>query len=248
MYGLPKQKPKTWQETLKVIIELNPDRLAVFGYAHVPWMRPHQKEIDESDLPDTDQRLELFKLAYGRLLDAGYVHIGMDHFARENDELALALEQGRLSRNFQGYTVRHASELIGLGATAISDIGHTFAQNQVQLAPYKEAIARKGMATFRGLVTSEEDRLRRYVITELMCNLTLDIKRTERQFGISFSSHFASELERLIPLVDDGLVARENDCISVTPKGRLFVRHVGLAFDSYSTKPRKDGPRFSKTV
>jgi oxygen-independent coproporphyrinogen-3 oxidase len=250
MYGLPKQRPDTWEETLRRVIDIRPDRLAVFGYAHVPWMRPHQKEIDERDLPDTHLRLALFRIAHDRLLDAGYVYIGMDHFALPDDALVKALETGVLSRNFQGYTVKQAARLIGFGATAISDLQTAFAQNRPATDDYLSKVNESGLATYRGMHTSAEDRLRRYVITELMCNLRIDFEQTEREFGIDFAEHFAKEQLELNRLQDDGIVRLTDGSIEVTAAGRLFVRHVGKVFDAYikNKNKSKSTPRFSRTV
>jgi oxygen-independent coproporphyrinogen-3 oxidase len=248
MYGLPKQRPDTWNETLSQVIDIRPDRLAVFGYAHVPWMRPHQQQINERDLPDTHLRLALFRIAHDRLLDAGYVYIGMDHFALPDDALVKALETGTLSRNFQGYTVKQASRLIGFGATAISDLKTAFAQNRPGTDDYLLRVNERGLATYRGMRTSAEDRLRRYVITELMCNLLLDIEQTERKFDIDFTEHFAKEQLALNRLQEDGIVRLTDGSVEVTVAGRMFVRHVGMVFDSYIEKKDKRTPRFSRTV
>ena len=245
MYGLPRQRIETWEENLRQVVALRPSRLAVFGYAHVPWMRPHQKLMNEAELPSAELRLALFRTAHERLTDAGYVYIGMDHFALPEDALSRALAARKLWRNFQGYTVRQASTLIGLGATAISDLGDAFAQNHPKTDAYS-ARAAVGLATSRGLETSAEDRLRRFVITEIMCNLTLSFEDFEQRFGVRFSEHFAAEQAALEDLAADGLVRLENDRIDVTALGRLFVRHVGLVFDQYS-KP-SGGEKFSRTV
>lgn len=247
MYGLPKQNPKTWSETLEQTIDLHPNRLAVFGYAHVPWMRPNQQAIQESDLPDAILRLELFKAAHDRLLNAGYVYIGMDHFALPQDTLAEAFADGCLSRNFQGYTVKHSSSLIGLGATAISDLGSAFAQNQAVTDNYEACIENERLGTYRGKRLTVEDHIRRHVITELMCNLTLTVSSVEELFGIVFSEYFRNEIKMLQQLEADGLVNLTKDKIQITSQGRLFVRHVGLVFDLYS-KQKKEGKSFSRTV
>lgn len=246
MYGLPRQRIDTWEENLKEVIRLKPNRLAVFGYAHVPWMRPHQQLMNEAELPDADLRLALFRTAHERLMDAGYVYIGMDHFALPDDTLSIALAEKKLSRNFQGYTIQQASALIGFGATAISDLGGAFAQNHPKTADY-EAMAGTGFATFRGMKTSPEDRLRRWVITEIMCNLVLDFKEVENRFNIDFADHFKNERSGLEALERDGIVCLEKDRVAVTDIGRLFIRHVGLVFDTYS-KTQTDGPKFSRTV
>jgi oxygen-independent coproporphyrinogen-3 oxidase len=247
MYGLPKQRIATWRETLKQVIALRPNRLAVFGYAHVPWMRPNQQRIVEADLPDAALRSALFREAHDLLLSAGYEYIGMDHFALKDDTLSLALREKRLSRNFQGYTVKQAAQLVGLGATSISDLGVAFAQNASKTSDYLARAATSGLATFRGMNTSNEDRLRRHVITEIMCNLTLDLAEVERCFHIDFAKHFNSAEPALNALEEDGIIRLGQGRIDITAVGRLFVRHVGLAFDTYS-KAGADRPMFSRTV
>jgi oxygen-independent coproporphyrinogen-3 oxidase len=248
MYGLPRQRPGTWRKNVETAIEMGPDRLAVFGYAHVPWMRPHQKAFNEAELPDTSLRFELFKIAHGMLVDAGYVYIGMDHFAKHEDELAKALKERRLWRNFQGYTVDEASALIGLGVTAISDLAGSFAQNRPSLEGYLDKTESKRLATYRGMSTSDEDRLRRHVITNLMCNLKIDVQEVEELFGIDFWRTFSFERKGLSELEKDGLAEFDDRVINVTPVGRIFVRHVGMVFDTYVRNQSIDGPRFSKTV
>lgn len=248
MYGLPKQRLDTWKKNVETAIDIGPDRLAVFGYAHVPWMRPHQKAFNESELPDTALRFELFKTAHEMLTGAGYVYIGMDHFAKPEDHLARALEERRLWRNFQGYTVREASALVGFGVTAIGDLAGAFAQNRSSLGSYLDETSVGRLATYRGMATSGEDRLRRHVITNLMCNLELDIREVEELFGIEFWKEFSLERQTLGALQDDGLVEVSDSAIIVTPVGRIFVRHIGMVFDTYVRNKSDDGPRFSKTV
>ncbi len=248
IYGLPRQQLDRWNQTIDQVIEIGPDRLAVFGYAHVPWMRPHQKAFDAEPMPDSALRFELFRSAHDRLVDAGYVYIGMDHFARPDDELAKALADRRLWRNFQGYTVFRASDLVGLGVTAISDLCGSFAQNNPDLSLYSQAATAPRLATYRGIVTTPDDRLRRHVITQLMCNLTLSVESVGRAFAIDFWQYFQSERIDLNRLADDGLIELDEHSIAVTPAGRIFVRHVGRVFDRFIRERKSDGPRFSKTV
>lgn len=248
MYGLPKQRMDTWEKNLRTVLTMNPDRLAVFGYAHVPWMRPHQQAFIEAELPDTALRFQQFKLAHDVLLDAGYVYIGMDHFAKPEDELAKALDEHRLWRNFQGYTVQQAGDLIGLGVTAISDINGSFAQNTPKLEDYLATAQGSSLCTYRGMKTSPDDQLRRHVITNLMCNLHLNVREVESAFGIDFWDAFSAEKIMLGRLAQDGIVAMNDNEIQVLPQGRIFVRHVGTVFDTYTRNRNDDGPRFSKTV
>ena len=248
MYGLPRQNPDNWEETLETAIAMGPDRLAVFGYAHVPWMRPHQKQLNEKELPDTDLRFYMFQRAHDRLVESGYVYVGMDHFAKPEDELSRALDERRLWRNFQGYTVRQACDLLGFGVTAIGEVGGSFAQNNAELDAYMKTVAGEGLATYRGFLTSNDDKLRRHIITQLMCNLFLEIGRVEEEFGLKFWAEFEPEARALETLARDGIVEFDDRSIQVTAKGRIFVRHVGSVFDSFLGKQTHGGPRFSKSV
>lgn len=190
----------------------------------------------------------MFQIAHDRLVDAGYVYIGMDHFARPSDELARALVERRLSRNFQGYTVRQAGDLIGFGVTAISDLSGSFAQNEAGLDAYMKIAEQRGLSTYRGFLTSDDDKRRRHIITQLMCNLYLDVGEVEERFGVNFWSEFDVERASLEALNADGIIEFDDREIQVTSKGRIFVRHVGSVFDRFLRTQSKNRPRFSKTV
>jgi len=247
MYGLPYQTPASFEDTLRKTLEMRPDRLAVFGYAHVPWLKHHQKQIPVEHLPGPVQRMELFLLAHRLLVDAGYQAIGMDHFALLGDELSVAQREERLHRNFMGYTTRPELELVGVGMSAISELEGMYAQEKSQLAGWWHAVERDEPVLEKGCLLSDEDRLRRDVIFGLMCNLTVVKAQVERRHGIAFDQHFHEELAALVPMQDEGLVELRADRVQVTPLGRLLVRNVAMAFDPSLKKPA-DRPRFSATV
>ncbi len=247
MYGLPLQSLESFRDTLSKTLEMSPDRLAVFGYAHVPWLKSHQKKIATEDLPGPVARMELFLLAHALLTERGYQAIGMDHFALADDDLAVAQREERLHRNFMGYTTRPDLALLGLGMSAISEVDGVYAQEHSHLAAWWRAVEGDGPLLEKGCVLSAEDRLRRDVIFGLMCNLVVDKAAIAARHGLDFDEHFASELSRLVPLADEGLVALRPDRVQVTPLGRLLVRNVAMIFDPSLQKPAA-GPRFSQTV
>lgn len=247
MYGLPLQSLASFEDTLNKTLEMRPDRLAVFGYAHVPWLKHHQKQIRTEDLPDPVARMELFLLAHRLLTEVGYQAIGMDHFALADDDLAVAQREERLHRNFMGYTTRPDLELIGLGMSAISELDGVYAQEHSHLADWWRAVEQGGALLEKGCFITAEDRLRRDVIFGLMCNFTLVKAEIEARHGIDFDTHFAPELTRLRPFEDEGLVELHRDRIRVTPLGRLLVRNVVMTFDPSLLKPT-DKPRFSQTI
>ena len=239
IYGLPYQNPETWERTLRQVLSLRPDRLAVYSFAFIPEVLKHQRRMPAEALPDARTKLGLFRSAWASFVDAGYHPIGMDHFAVPEDELSLAQQRRALGRNFQGYTVKAASDVVALGATGISDVGGAYAQNVRALPYYYERVREGRFATERGFRLSDDDRRRRAIITQLMCNFWVDL-------GEDATRDFAPELERLQPLEDDGLVRRDGGQLEVTPLGRLFVRNVAMVFDSYLR--RAERPRFSRTV
>ncbi len=233
MYGLPEQTETAVAETVAATLAMAPDRVSLFGYAHVPWMKRHQRLIDETRLPDAAARFAQADLAAAMLVDGGYVRIGLDHFARADDGLALALRQGRLRRNFQGYTDDTAECLIGLGASAIGGLPQGYVQNAAPIHAYRDAITAGGLATVRGLVLSADDRLRRAVIERLMCDLRVDIAALADRFGVR-AADFDGELESLIPLSHDGIVSVDGDAVITVPEpARPLVRCVAAVFDRY---------------
>ncbi len=248
MVGLPHQTPSSFEQTLDKVIAMAPDRFAVFNYAHVPWMKKHQKLIAEETLPQIDARLELQKLTLEKLTAAGYVYIGMDHFARPDDELVKAQQAKTLYRNFQGYTTHKDCDILAFGASAISQTDDVYAQNIKVLSEYRSMINAGKLPVERGLRITHEDKLRREAITQVMCDLELDKTSFGRQWNIDFDSYFANALEELKEMQADGLVVLETDKVRVTEEGRVFLRNIAMAFDSYLHQQVTDKPRYSKTV
>ena len=247
VYGLPQQKPESWARTIRAIIELRPDRLAVYSYAHVPWIRPHQKWISEETLPTGPDKFELFANARQMFTDAGYRAIGMDHFALPTDELTVAMDERRLHRNFMGYSVVPAEEMIGFGTSAIGEIGGCYAQNYVKLSKYYEAIDAGDLPVHRGFELSQEDIVRRWLIRRLMCDFYLDTAELKRRFDVDYREHFAAEEEVLSEFYEEEFVRRDGENIEVLPLGRVFIRNVAMVFDAYLKRP--EGQRmFSRTV
>jgi oxygen-independent coproporphyrinogen-3 oxidase len=243
IYGLPHQTAESFDATLAEVLRLAPDRLALFGFAYLPRLLAHQRALDPAALPSAERRWEILALAIGRLAAAGYLHVGLDHFALPGDPLALALAEGTMGRNFQGYTTHADCDLVGLGASAIGQLGGGYAQNARGVGEYQAAVAARGLATVRGLVLTRDDELRRHVISRLLCACRLDYEEVEARFGIDFSLVFAPELERLRPLADDGLVELAAGALVVTPLGRLLVRTVASVFDAEQDRPAHDHAR-----
>ncbi len=239
IYGLPFQTVESFSFTLQKVIELNPDRLSVFNYAHLPSRIAGQAKIKNETLPAPETKLAILQNTIEQLGQAGYKFIGMDHFAKPDDELAIAQQKGVLHRNFQGYTTQEECDLLGLGVSAISLLGDHYAQNQKDLKAYYADIDEKGIALHKGLVLSQEDCLRRDVIKQLICNFKLDFSAIEQQYNIKFNQHFAEDLALLQPLAEDGLLVINEDCIQVSPKGRLLIRNICLCFDTYSRQQAK---------
>jgi oxygen-independent coproporphyrinogen-3 oxidase len=246
IYGLPLQTPASFAKTLEQIIALNPDRLAVFSYAHVPWLKPAQKIFDDrQQLPSTEDKLAMLTLATTALTGAGYVHIGMDHFARPDDELAVAHAEGTLYRNFQGYTTRAGASLYGFGMSSISQTDGSFRQNHKELDAYTQALAGNELPLERGFLLSPEDRNRRAVVMEIMCRSRVDFTRLSKRLGFDASAAYAAEIASLSDLAEDGLVKIDAEGFEITPMGELFRRIIAMRFDEYLAR----GPRkFSKTV
>jgi oxygen-independent coproporphyrinogen III oxidase len=249
IYGLPHQTPESFRKTIQLALELRPDRVAVYSYAFVPWIKAHQKAIHLEDLPPREVKLELFGIAHELFTADGYQQIGMDHFALEGDSLARAARDHTLHRNFMGYTTHPAKDSVGFGVSAIGDLGGAFAQNTKKLNRYKDALDQRTPPIERGFERSKDDEIRRDVIQSLMCNFHLDIRAIEGAYGIDFASYFADSLRR----IDEGpaahgFVTRTPDSIEVTGTGRLFVRNVCMEFDAYLPKREGEKPVFSRTV
>lgn len=246
--GLPKQTVERFSRTLARIIEWAPDRLAVFGYAHVPWLKKHQNLIQEADLPDAATRLGLQQAVNEALGEAGYVNIGLDHFARPEDELVRAQQNKTLWRNFQGYTTHKDSDILAFGASSISQTADVYMQNEKGIKPYQDRIAATGLAVERGLKLTRDDQIQREAITRVMCDLELDFAEFGNEWGIVFADYFAEALTELRPLAEDGLVQIEAGKVSVTPSGRLFLRNIGMCFDRYLKQTTSEKPRYSRTA
>ena len=250
VYGLPRQTLASFRDTLARVVDMRPDRIAVYSYAHVPWLRPNQKAIDPLDLPGADLKRQLLGAAIEAFSAAGYESIGMDHFALPDDELAIAARERRLHRNFMGYTTRPAPDSVAVGVSAIGDVAGAFAQNQKSLARYYAAIDAGRFPVERGYALTEDDRIRRYVIGELMCNFHLSASALRERFGIELEVYFAAELSALGtpggPAADH-LLDITPDSLTVTSRGRLFVRNICMAFDRYLAA-HAGKPAFSRTI
>ena len=250
IYGLPLQTRESFSRTLDLVLEARPDRLAVYSYAHLPQLFRPQKQISEDQLPDAETKLALLQLAIEKLGAAGYSYIGMDHFALPDDDLARAQERGGLHRNFMGYTTHADTDLIGLGVSAISHIGNTFSQNPRDLPSWQIAVDEGRLPVFRGLRLNEDDCLRADLIQRLMCQGEIPVSALERRYLINFSEYFSDALERLHPLVEDGLVRVEQDRITATSRGRLLLRNIAMCFDQYLNQPiaEPSAPRYSRAI
>jgi oxygen-independent coproporphyrinogen-3 oxidase len=246
IFGLPHQTPESFARTIDRVLGIGPDRLAVYSYANVPWMKKHQKLL-EPKLPSEREKFEIFRTALSRFTEAGYEYIGMDHFARPDDELALARRNRTLHRNFQGYTTKAGTDLLGLGMSAIGAIGDAFVQNRRDLPGYRSAVESSGSATFRGFRLSLDDRLRREIIASMLCHGVVDIPEIESKYRIRFGEYFADALERLAACAADGLVQISATELAATPLGRVFLRNLAMPFDAY-LPGQLEKPVFSRTL
>lgn len=248
MIGLPYQTTDSFALTLDTVIALAPDRFAVFNYAHVPWMKKNQNLIKEETLPPLEARLALQKLTLEKLTAAGYIYIGMDHFAKPDDELVKAQQNKTLYRNFQGYTTHKNCDIIAFGVSAISQTDDVYAQNVKVLSEYRSLLESGQLPTERGLRITQEDKLHRDAITRIMCDLELDKTSFGNTWGINFDRYFANALEELKDMQVDGLVDLKSDKVYITEKGRLFLRNIAMTFDSYLHQQSAEKPRYSRTV
>jgi oxygen-independent coproporphyrinogen-3 oxidase len=250
IYGLPMQTVEGFGETLAKTIELRPDRVALYSYAHLPQRQANQRSIDESSLPSAETKSELFGLARARFLESGYVQIGMDHFVLPKDELALAAGRGKLRRNFMGYTVNAAKDWIGVGMSSISYVSDNFAQNKSEIDGFSAEIDNGDFAIYRGLKLSKDDLIRQFAIMEIMCNFRLDYSEANRRFGIEIRDYFRGELNELAQFSTDGLLSVGEDGIEIMSTGRLFVRNIAMVFDAYLKKGAdgKSKAQFSRTI
>jgi len=246
MYGLPLQSVATFTQTLDKVIAMSPDRLSVFNYAHLPQMFKTQRQINEAELPPPEEKLAILQLCVQRLTDEGYVYIGMDHFAKPDDELAIAQQEGTLYRNFQGYSTQAECDLIAMGVTAVSKIGNSYSQNVKTMEEYEARIDSGHLPMFRGIGLNDDDLLRRHVITQLICHFVLDIKKLEQAYSLKFAEYFEIEQKDLQQLQDDGLITFSAEKIEVTPAGKFLIRNVCMVFDRYLREAGEK--RFSKVI
>jgi len=246
IYGLPFQSVKSFTSTLKKIIDMDPDRLSVFNYAHLPALFKPQRRINENDLPSAEEKLEILQLIIEKLSAAGYQYIGMDHFAKPDDELAIAQNQGGLYRNFQGYSTHADCDLVAMGITAISKVGNCYSQNVRTIEEYDRVIGSSHIPVLRGIVLNEDDKIRRHVITQLMCHFKLDYNQLKKDKGIVFSEYFQREITSLSEMEKDGLLQLGDSELKVEAAGRLLIRNICMAFDRYLEQPRQQS--YSKVI
>lgn len=248
IYGLPYQSLETFKKTLEMALTLDPDRFAVFNYAHVPWMKKTMRKIDETTLPRPDEKLQIMQYTIEFMTQNGYKMIGMDHFAKPKDELFKAIKKGELHRNFQGYTTKGGADLIGIGLTSIGEGVDYYAQNFKEMHQYEAAIDADRLPFERGVELDEDDLIRQYVIMELMSNFKLDIKRFEQKFGLRFQDYFADAIEALQPYAQEGLLTIDDEKIVCSQTGTLLIRNIAMPFDAYMKKHAANKKTFSKTV
>lgn len=247
IYGLPRQTVAGFGTTLNKIVAASPDRIALYNYAHVPHLFKPQRRINEAELPSPADKLKILELAIATLTRAGYIYIGMDHFAKPDDELAVAQRQGKLQRNFQGYSTHADCDLLGIGISSIGKVGTTYSQNVRTLDEYYDRLDAGALPVFRGYQLSPDDVLRRDVIHAIMCHGTLSFAAVEARHGIAFRDYFGVELAALEPLVTDGLVTIAGDAINVSPRGRLLLRNVAMVFDRH-LREQRERARYSRVI
>jgi len=247
IYGLPLQTIDSFAETLQRVIELSPDRLSIFNYAHLPHLFKPQRRINESELPPAEDKLVILQQSIQALIDAGYVYIGMDHFAKPDDELAKAQREGSLHRNFQGYTTHADCDLVAMGVSAISSVDHAYSQNDKDINGYYQQIDAKHLPIIRGIASTDEDLIRYQIIQQLSCHFKLDFQRIENEFDIDFAEYFATELKALAVMADDDLLTLDDKNIKVSETGRLLIRNICMVFDAYQ-KNQSGTQQFSKAI
>lgn len=247
IYGLPKQSASTFAETIDQILSLKPDRLAVFHYAHMPHIFGAQKQVNEADLPSADEKIKMLEYTISALTSNGYEFIGLDHFARKEDSLVKHQQNGTLYRNFQGYSTFAHCDLLGFGISSISMIGNSYSQNEKARSRYYQRLQQNEIPIMRGIVLNQDDLIRRHVITEIMCNLKLDLNEVSALFNIDAKNYFSAEWTELKALADDGLLTLHSDTLIIEPLGRLLIRNIAMVFDVY-LKKHETSKRFSKTL
>ena len=245
IYGLPLQTVATFSRTLDKLLAVAPDRFSIFNYAHMPARFKTQRQINDADLPTADIKLDILQMVGRRLTEAGYVYIGMDHFAKPDDELAIAQREGKLHRNFQGYSTHSDCDLVGLGITSIGRVGDAYIQNVKELVEYDQLIGQGRLPVFKGVELNDDDKLRRAVITQLICHFDLNFAAIEKAFAIDFHDYFADELKALAPMQADGLLTMSEQAIHVLPAGRLLIRNICMVFDRYLAQKQQ---QFSKVI
>jgi oxygen-independent coproporphyrinogen-3 oxidase len=248
IYGLPFQTVDTFRDTVDKVIDISPDRIAVFNYAHVPWLKKHQQVLGDMPMPVADERLAILEMTITRLVDAGYEYIGMDHFAKPTDELAIAQKEGTLYRNFQGYSTKAGADVYAFGVSAISQFENIYAQNEKEIAAYYSRVDAGRAATRVGYQMTADDHIRKAAIMQLMCNLEIDKRRIESEFGIEFDKYFAADKPKLDPFISDGLLEETDSHIRVVGSGILIIRNIAMCFDAYLEQMMREKPVFSKTV
>jgi len=248
IYGLPYQTLETFKETLRLALTLNPDRFAVFNYAHVPWLKKTMRKIDETTLPLPDEKLQIMQYTIDYLTENGYKMIGMDHFAKPEDELFKAIEKGELHRNFQGYTTKGGADLVGGGLTSIGEGVDYYAQNFKEMHAYEAAIDAGKLPFERGVMLNEDDMIRQHVIMELMSNFKMDIGRFNEEFDVDFNTYFKEDLPGLQPFIEEGLVVMDSNHITCSETGTLLIRNIAMVFDAYMKQHAGSKKTFSKTV
>jgi len=248
IYGLPYQTTKSFELTLDKIIDISPDRIAVFNYAHVPWLKKHQRVITNEMLPSPENKLSTLKMTIEKLQDAGYWYIGMDHFAKPDDELAISQRNKTLYRNFQGYSTKAGCDVYAFGMSAISQFESMFAQNYKSLPDYYSRISSGEFATKVGYKLTEDDKIRRYTINKLMCDMELTKSDVENKFNVVFDDYFKNDIPKLGEFIDGGFIVAENGKYKVVGTGKLIIRNIAMCFDAYLEKMMKEKPIFSRTV
>ena len=247
IYGLPFQTVSEFEKTVDKIVEISPDRIALFNYAHVPWMKKHMNLIKPEDIPAPEVKMEILKMSVAKLTEAGYEFIGMDHFAKPDDDLSKALKEKRLYRNFQGYSTNAGTDLYAFGITSIGQLGDAYAQNLRTEKEYYDALDNGIIPISKGYLMNDDDILRKYVIMKIMCDFELEFAEVEKKFGINFDEYFAWGLKNIHDVVDDGLITIENRKLTVHEMGRLLIRNVAMNFDGFLER-KEDTAKYSRTV
>ena len=248
IYGLPKQTQDTFEKTLDKAIEISPERFAIFNFAYIPWLKPHQKLINQNDLPTADTKLQILKMTIEKLVNNGYIYIGMDHFVKPTDEMAVAQKNKTLYRNFQGYSTNAQADLFGFGMSSISHFGNVYSQNHKTLEEYYKSVGEGEFPVHLGYRMNKDDVIRKDVIMRLMCDLELDKIQIENKFGIKFDAYFSESIIDLQQFIDEGIVVNLPEKILIQGMGRLVLRNIAMCFDAYIKKMIKEKPIFSRTV